>query len=76
MTEPAPDEPAPDEADALVDLSGITLERIARLCGPSASGLDPDDITDRPVLRRAVRRVQREGERGSGLLAFFCSHLR
>ena len=71
MTEPAPDEAAP-----LVDLSGITLERIARLCGPSASGLDPDDVTDRPVLRRAVQRVQREGERSSGLFAGFNSHLR
>ncbi len=71
MTEPDPDEAAP-----LVDLSGITLERIARLCGPSASGLDPDDITDRPVLRRAVEKVQREGERGTGLVAGFDSHLR
>ncbi|MGA2830285.1 MAG: hypothetical protein ABSF03_29725 [Streptosporangiaceae bacterium] len=69
-------EPAPGEADPLVDLSDITLERIARLCGPSASGLDPDDITDRPMLRRAVRKVQRDGERGSGLLAGFSSHLR
>lgn len=71
MTEPAPDETAP-----LVDLSGITLERIARLCGPSASGLDPDDITDRPMLRSAVEKVQRDGERGTGLLAGFSSHLR
>lgn len=70
MTEPAPDEAAP-----LVDLSGITLERIARLCGPSAGGLDPDDVTDRPVLRRALLRVQREGERSSGLFAGFSSHL-
>jgi hypothetical protein len=69
-------EPAPDEAEPLVDLSGITLERIARLCRASASGLDPDDLKDRPVLRRAMRKVQREGERGSGLLAGFSSHLR
>lgn len=68
-------EPAADEAAPLVDLSGITLERIARLCGPSAGNLDPDDVTDRPLLRRALLRVQQEGERSSGLLAGFNSHL-
>ncbi len=68
-------EPAPDEAGPLVDLSDVTLERIAQLCGPAASGLDPDDVADRPVLRRALLRVQREGECRSGLFAGFDSHL-
>lgn len=68
-------EPAPDEAGPLVDLSGVTLERIARLCGPAASGVDPDDVTDRPALRQALLRVRREGECRSGLFAGFSSHL-
>lgn len=68
-------EPARDEAGPLVDLSDVTLERIARLCEHAASSLDPDDMTDRPALRRALLRVQREGERDSGLLAGFSSHL-
>jgi hypothetical protein len=66
---------APDDTAPLVDLSGMTLERIARLCGPSASGLDANDVADRPVLRQALLRVQREGARASDLLAGFSSHL-
>jgi hypothetical protein len=68
-------EPVPDEAAPLVDLSGITLERIAKLCGSSADSLDPADVTDRPVLRRALLRVRQEGESSGGLLAGFSSHL-
>ena len=66
---------APDEAATLVDLSSMTLERIARLCGSSADGLDPDDVADRPALRRALQRVRQDGERDSGLFAAFSSHL-
>lgn len=46
----------------LADLTGITLERIARLCDEE-TGLDPDDIADRPVLRAALLRVRQEAER-------------
>jgi hypothetical protein len=68
-------EPAPNEAAPLVDLSSTTLERIARLCGPAADRLDPEDVADRPVLRRALLKVKQEGERNSELFAGFSSHL-
>lgn len=64
-----------DEDFPLPDLSGTTLERIARLCGPAAGLLDPDDLADRPALRRAVLRVQREEEHTGELYAGFASCL-
>jgi hypothetical protein len=68
-------EPPLDEAGPLVDLSDVTLERIARLCDPAVSGLAPEDVQDRPALRRALLRVQQEGEHPGGLFAGFSSHL-
>jgi hypothetical protein len=68
-------EPPPDEAAILVDLSSVSLERIARLCQSSADGLDPEDVADRPALRSALLRVRQDGERDSGLFAGFSSHL-
>lgn len=56
-------ESAPEHASPLVDLTGIKLDRIAHLCARAAGNLVPDDLEDRPVLRRALRRVQEEAER-------------
>jgi hypothetical protein len=68
-------EPVPGEAATLVDLTSVTLEQIARLCGSSVGSLDADDIADRPVLRRALLRVRQDSERNNGLFAGFSSHL-
>jgi uncharacterized protein len=67
-------EPPAEDGSYLVDLTGMTLERIARLCDPAA-GLDPDGLEDRPVLRRALLRVREETERGQETFAGFNNKL-
>jgi hypothetical protein len=49
----------------------MALGRIARLCEATASDLTPEDIADRPVLRRALQRIQEEAEHSDGT---FCRH--
>lgn len=68
-------EPAPGEETTLVDLTSVTLERIARLCGSSVGSLDTEDITDRPVLRRALLRVRQDSERNNESFVGYSSHL-
>lgn len=52
----------------------MTLERIRQLCDPSAD-LDPDDLANRPVLRRALLRVRREAAREEQTFAGFNNHI-
>jgi len=63
-------EPAQDDPQHAVDLSGIPLGQIARLCRDAAAELSPQDLADRPVLRRAVQRARetagRAGEAWAG----------
>jgi FXSXX-COOH protein len=63
-------EPVQDGDSLAVDLTGIPLDQIARLCAATANDLSPEDATDRPALRRALRRVRetagQEGEAFAG----------
>jgi hypothetical protein len=63
-------EPLPADSSPLVDLTGMTLERIRQICDPSAR-LDPDDLANRPVLRRALLRLRQEATQGEQTLAGF-----
>lgn len=63
------EQPAPDDDQALVDLVGLTLDRIRRLCGQDA--LEPDELTDRPVLRQALLRVQQDARNAEESFAGF-----
>lgn len=63
------DQPAADDAD-LVDVTGLTLDRIRRLCDPE-SGLDAEDLADRPVLRQALRRILDDAQRAEESFAGF-----
>jgi hypothetical protein len=58
----------------LVDLTGMTLERIRQLCDPSAD-LDPDGVANRPVLRRALLRIRRETAQGEQTFAGFNDYI-
>jgi len=49
----------------------VPLERITRLCEAAARDLNPEDMTDRPVLRRALHRIEEEARRSDGT---FCRH--
>ena len=62
-------EPTAGEATEFVDLSGVTLERVARLCSAAAQELSPEDAADRPVLRRALRQVQEKASRSGEMFA-------
>jgi hypothetical protein len=55
----------------LIDLTEMTLDKIVHLCETTGRDLDPEDIADRPVLQRALRRVQAEADRGHET---FCGH--
>lgn len=48
------------ESAALVDLTDVPLEQIARLCGEAAADLGAEDAFDAPVLQRALRRLREE----------------
>jgi len=53
----------------LLDLTGVSLERLEELCQPPADAGAPDDSagtaeSDRSVLAEAVHRVLREGREG------------
>jgi len=63
-------EPPAEDSSALVDLTGMTLERIRQLCDPSV-GLDPDGLANRPVLRRALLRMRREAAQEEETFAGF-----
>lgn len=67
-------EPPAEDSSALVDLTGMTLERIRQLCDPSAD-LDPDGLANRPVLRRALLRIRREAAQGEETFAGFSNHI-
>lgn len=64
-------EPTTEDATHLVDLTGIALGRITRLCEAAARDLTPEDMADRPALRRALRRIEEEAQRSGGN---FCRH--
>jgi hypothetical protein len=68
-------ESAAEDTSRLPDLSETTLDRIARLCDPAGENLDLDDVSDRPVLRQALLRLQREAAQPGELFAGFNSHL-
>jgi hypothetical protein len=61
-------EPPAEDGTSLVDLTGMTLERIRQLCDPSAD-LDLDGLANRPVLRGALLRVWREAAEGEQTFA-------
>jgi len=63
-------EPPAEDSSALIDLTGMTLERIRQLCDPSAD-LDPDGLANRPALRRALLRIRRETAQGEETFAGF-----
>lgn len=63
-----------EDGSYLVDLTGMTLDRIARLCDASAD-LDPDGLAERPVLQRAFLRVREETERGQETFAGFDNYV-
>jgi FXSXX-COOH protein len=47
-----------DNESWAIDLTGIPLDQIARLCQSAARELSPEDARDLPVLQRALRRVR------------------
>jgi len=53
----------PDDFPLLVDLTGVALDRIARLCQEAASDLAPQDAEDYPAIQRALKRVRDEAGR-------------
>ena len=67
-------EPPAEDSSYLVDLTGMTLERIRQLCDPSAD-LDPDGLANRPALRRALLRIQREAAQEEETFAGFSNHI-
>lgn len=67
--------PTIDNVSHLPDLSAAPLDEIVRLCNPSEANLAPEDLTDRPVLREALLRVQREATQQRGFYAGFDSVL-
>ena len=67
-------EPPAEDSSSLVDLTGMTLERIRQLCDLSAD-LDPDGLANRPVLRKALLRVQRETALDEQTFAGFSNHI-
>jgi len=62
-------EPTSGEATEFIDLSGVTLDRVAWLCESAAQELSPEDAADRPVLRRALHRVQEEASRAGEMFS-------
>jgi hypothetical protein len=67
-------EPPAEDSSSLVDLTGMTLERIRQICDSSAD-LDPDGLANRPVLRWALLRVQREAAEGEQSFAGHNNHI-
>ena len=68
MSEPAHENDSlPD--DLAVDLTGIPLDQIARLCESAAGELSPDEASDRPILRRALRRALETAGHGGEVVA-------
>jgi hypothetical protein len=51
-------EPVHDDDSLAVDLTGVPLHQIARLCAAVADDLSPEEASRRPALRRALRRVR------------------
>jgi len=51
-------ETAPDHESVAIDLTGVPLDQIARLCQATADDLSPEDARDQPVLHRALRRAK------------------
>jgi hypothetical protein len=58
-------EPAQDDPQHAVDLTGVPLDQVARLCQETVDGLGPQELADRPALRRAAQRA-RETVDGAG----------
>jgi FXSXX-COOH protein len=60
----------PGDGADLVDVTGMTLDRIRQLCDPD-SGPGAENLTDRPVLRRALRRILDDARRADESFAGF-----